>query len=109
MTRDWMASQIEANERMKKHAVELKRKINQGVRNHQAIIHHLERKLKFLNMEMKVQRIISLPRTTIPKFIQEDVEGIFKPPAIQNEHENNDVETVEEDDIELIPTMLNPS
>nr|GFA29083.1 hypothetical protein [Tanacetum cinerariifolium] len=109
MMREWMDSQIKANERMKNQVVELECQINQGVRNHQVVIHFLERKLKFLNGKLEVQRTISLPHTTIPKSRQEDVEGIFKPPAIRNEHENDDVEIVEEDEIELIPTMPNSS
>ncbi|GKA45190.1 hypothetical protein Tco_0737986 [Tanacetum coccineum] len=59
MMRELMARQIEANERMKNQVVELKRKINQGLRNRQAIIENLERQFDYLE---KIQRTESLPR-----------------------------------------------
>ncbi|GJR31072.1 reverse transcriptase domain-containing protein [Tanacetum coccineum] len=48
MMREWMASQTKANERMKNQVVELENQINQGLRNHQAIIQNLERQFEFL-------------------------------------------------------------
>nr|GEW66216.1 reverse transcriptase domain-containing protein [Tanacetum cinerariifolium] len=42
MMREWMDRQADANERMKNHVVELERKVNQGLRNRQAIIKNLE-------------------------------------------------------------------
>ncbi|GJZ45412.1 hypothetical protein Tco_0593008 [Tanacetum coccineum] len=44
--REWMARKIEANERMKNRVVELENRINQGLRNRQAIIENLERQFK---------------------------------------------------------------
>ncbi|GKC11854.1 hypothetical protein Tco_1008636, partial [Tanacetum coccineum] len=46
--REWMAIQIEANEKMKNHVVELERQINQGLKNCHAMIQDLERQFKFL-------------------------------------------------------------
>nr|GEV84511.1 hypothetical protein [Tanacetum cinerariifolium] len=43
MMKEWMANQMEANERIKNQVVELEQKINQVLRNHQAIIENLER------------------------------------------------------------------
>ncbi|GJR75681.1 hypothetical protein Tco_0088046 [Tanacetum coccineum] len=40
MMKEWMASQIEANENMKNHVVELERQIMQGLKNYQSIIEH---------------------------------------------------------------------
>ncbi|GKG59779.1 hypothetical protein Tco_0607407, partial [Tanacetum coccineum] len=48
MMREWIASQMEANERMKDQMVELQNRINQGLRNHQAIIQNLERQFEYL-------------------------------------------------------------
>ncbi|GKB64609.1 reverse transcriptase domain-containing protein [Tanacetum coccineum] len=55
MMREWMASQKKVNERMKNQMVELENQINQGLRNHQAIIQNLERQFEFL-----------LPTETLP-------------------------------------------
>ncbi|GKD81566.1 reverse transcriptase domain-containing protein [Tanacetum coccineum] len=73
MMRKWMASQTEANERMKNHVVELENQINQGSRNHQAIIQNLERQFAYL---MKIQPSKSLPRTTNTKLRHEIVYNI---------------------------------
>ncbi|GJR92912.1 hypothetical protein Tco_0265086 [Tanacetum coccineum] len=61
MMREWMASQMKVNERMKNQVVELENQINQGLRNHQAIIQNLERQFEFL-LPTK-----TLPRTTNTK------------------------------------------
>ncbi|GKD43096.1 hypothetical protein Tco_1267741 [Tanacetum coccineum] len=84
MMKEWMARQAKANERMKNHVVELERKINEGLRNYQAIIENLEMQFEALNE--KIQRTKSLPRTTNTK----------------PRHEF-------EDEIEPIQTMPNPS
>ncbi|GJU27504.1 hypothetical protein Tco_1166125 [Tanacetum coccineum] len=55
MMREWMTSQTEENEHMKNQVVELENQINQGLRNHQAIIKNLERQFEFL-----------LPTETLP-------------------------------------------
>ncbi|GKA48249.1 hypothetical protein Tco_0741207 [Tanacetum coccineum] len=105
MMREWMARQMEANERMKKQVVELERKINQGLRNRQAIIKNLERQFEFL--DKKILRAESLPRTTNTKPRHEFV---YKPPSIRNKNDNGDDKVIEEDEIKRIPTMpnLNP-
>ncbi|GJX61922.1 hypothetical protein Tco_0294822 [Tanacetum coccineum] len=64
MMREWMASQTKANERMKNQVVELENQINQGLRNHQAIIQNLERQFEHL---VKKQPSKSLPRATNTK------------------------------------------
>ncbi|GJU43386.1 hypothetical protein Tco_1200652 [Tanacetum coccineum] len=102
--KEWMAGQMEANERMKNHVVELERKINQGLRNRQAIIKNLERQFEFL--EKKILRIKSIPRTTNTKPRHEFV---YKPPSTRNENDKGDIEFIEEDEIKPIPTMPNPS
>ncbi|GKC35357.1 hypothetical protein Tco_1047741 [Tanacetum coccineum] len=79
MMREWMASQIEANEDMKNPVVELECQINQGLRNRQVIIQNLEKRFESLNE--KVQRTKSIPRTTNTKPRHEFV---YKPPSIQN-------------------------
>nr|GEU60355.1 transposase (putative), gypsy type [Tanacetum cinerariifolium] len=48
MKKEWMARKMEANERMKDHVMELERQIDQGLRNHQAIIENLERQFEYL-------------------------------------------------------------
>ncbi|GJU25198.1 hypothetical protein Tco_1163819 [Tanacetum coccineum] len=48
MMEEWMARQMEANERMKNQVAELVRRINQGLRNRLAIIENLERQFEFL-------------------------------------------------------------
>ncbi|GKB41801.1 reverse transcriptase domain-containing protein [Tanacetum coccineum] len=55
MMKEWMASQMKANERMKNQVVELENQVNQELRNHQAIIQNLERQFEFL-----------LPTKTLP-------------------------------------------
>ncbi|GJT34707.1 reverse transcriptase domain-containing protein [Tanacetum coccineum] len=58
MMREWMARQTEANEHMKNQVVELEHKINQGLRNRQAIIENLERQFEYLE---KIQPTKSFP------------------------------------------------
>ncbi|GJW43995.1 hypothetical protein Tco_0072794 [Tanacetum coccineum] len=103
MIREWMASQTEANERMKNQVVELERKINQGLRNRQAIIENLERHFKYLE---KTQHTKSFPCTTNTKLRHKFV---YKPPSIQNENDKGDVAFIKEDETEPIPTMPNPN
>ncbi|GJY09559.1 reverse transcriptase domain-containing protein [Tanacetum coccineum] len=76
---NYMAMQIEANERMKNQVVELERQINQGLRNHQVIIENLERQF-----ERQIQRAKFVPRTTNTKLRHEFV---YKPPSIRNEND----------------------
>ncbi|GJZ01281.1 hypothetical protein Tco_0519242 [Tanacetum coccineum] len=104
MMREWMARQMEANERMNNQVVELENRINQGLRNRQTIIKNLERQLEFL--EKKFFRIESFPHTTNTKPRHEFV---YKPPSIRNENDKGDVKFIEEDAIKPIPTMPNPS
>ncbi|GJV86649.1 hypothetical protein Tco_1530587 [Tanacetum coccineum] len=104
MMREWMASQIEANERMKDQVVELENQINQGLRNRQTIIKNLERKFEFL--DKKTLRTKSLPRTTNFKPRHEFV---YKPPSIRNENDKGDVKAIEEDKIKHVPTISNPN
>ncbi|GKF00586.1 hypothetical protein Tco_0027509 [Tanacetum coccineum] len=103
MMREWIARQMEANERMKNQVVELERQINQGLRNRQAIIENLERQFKYLG---KIQPTKSLLHTTNTKPRHEFV---YKPPSIRNENVKGDVKAIEEDEIKPIPTMPNPS
>ncbi|GJR53011.1 hypothetical protein Tco_1403532 [Tanacetum coccineum] len=93
-----MCDLMEAN-----YVVELERKINQGLRNHQAIIENLDRQFKYLE---KIQPTKSLPRTTNTKPRHEFV---YKPPSIQNENDKGDVLFIEEDETQPIPTMPNPN
>nr|GEX27705.1 hypothetical protein [Tanacetum cinerariifolium] len=102
MMREWMARQMEANERMKNQVVELERKTNQGLRNRQALIKNLERQFKYLE---KNQQTKSLPCITNTKLRHE---VIYKPPSIQNKNDNDDVEAIKEDRIELT-AMPNPN
>ncbi|GKD70877.1 hypothetical protein Tco_1324967 [Tanacetum coccineum] len=83
--------------------VELERKINQGLRNCQAIIENLERQFKYLE---KTQQTKSLPHTTNTKPRHEFV---YKPPLIQNENDKGDVKFIDEDAINPILTMSNPN
>ncbi|GJR79405.1 hypothetical protein Tco_0150190 [Tanacetum coccineum] len=101
--REWMANQIEANEGMKNQVVELEHKVNQGLRNHQAIIENLERQFEYL---VKIQQTESLPRTisTKPRH-----EVVYKPPSIRNKKDKGDVKFIEEDETQPIPTMPNPN
>nr|GEY41664.1 hypothetical protein [Tanacetum cinerariifolium] len=83
--------------------VELENRINQGLRNHQAIIQNLKRQLEYIE---KTQRTKTLPHTTNTKPRHEFV---YKPPSISNENDKGDVEVIEKDQIEAIPTMPNPN
>ncbi|GJW02212.1 hypothetical protein Tco_1561068 [Tanacetum coccineum] len=104
MMREWMTRQTEANERMKNQVVELERQITQGLRNRQAIIENLERKVKYLNE--KIQPTKSLPRTTNSKPRHEFV---YKPPSIQNKNDKGNVKFIKHEEIEPIPTVPNPN
>ncbi|GKD88886.1 hypothetical protein Tco_1364393 [Tanacetum coccineum] len=97
------ANYTEANERIKDQVVELKQKIDHGLRNRQAIIKNLERQFEYLE---KIQPIESLPHTinTKPKH-----EFIYKPPSIRNEKDKGDVLFIKEDETQPIPTMPNPN
>ncbi|GJV74259.1 hypothetical protein Tco_1494254 [Tanacetum coccineum] len=101
MMREWMARQTEMNEHMKDKVVELERQINEGLRNHQAIIDNLERQFKYFE---KTQPTKSLPRTINTKLRHE---FIYKPPLIRNENDKGDVNFIEEDNIKPILTMPN--
>ncbi|GJY28068.1 hypothetical protein Tco_0403835 [Tanacetum coccineum] len=103
MMREWMARQTESNERMKNQVVELDRKINQGLRNHQAIIENLERQFEYL---MRIPQTESLLSTTNTKPRHEFV---YKPPTIRNENDKGDIEFIKEDETQPIPTMPNPN
>ncbi|GJR92238.1 hypothetical protein Tco_0264412 [Tanacetum coccineum] len=100
--REWMAWQTEANERMKDQVVELENRINQGLRNRQAIIKNLKRQFEYLE---KIQPTKSLPLTTNIKLRQE----VVKIPLIQNKNDKGDVKFIKEDAIKPIPTMPNPN
>ncbi|GJZ89467.1 hypothetical protein Tco_0661249 [Tanacetum coccineum] len=100
MMREWMASQMKANEHMKNQVVELENQINQGLRNHQVIIQNLERQFEFL---LPTE---SLPRTTNTKLRHEFV---YKPPSIQNDDNKGDVKFIEVDETQPVPTMPNPN
>nr|GEY03829.1 hypothetical protein [Tanacetum cinerariifolium] len=104
MMREWMASQMEANEDMKNQVVELEHQINKGLRNHQAIIENLERQFEYT--KEKIHRTKSFPRTTNTKSRHEFV---YKPPSVQNKNDKGDVVFIKEDEIEPIPTMPNPN
>ncbi|GJU08935.1 hypothetical protein Tco_1125365 [Tanacetum coccineum] len=104
MIKEWMARQTEVNERLKNQVVELGRKINQGLRNRQAIIENLERQFEFL--DKKNLRTESPLRSTNTKPRHEFV---YKPPSIRNKNNKGDVEVIEEDETKPIPTMPNPS
>nr|GEU49117.1 hypothetical protein [Tanacetum cinerariifolium] len=79
MMREWMDRQADANELMKNQVVELERKVNQGLKNRQAIIENLERQFKYLE---KTQCTKTLPYTTKPKPKKEVMGGISKSPSI---------------------------
>ncbi|GKE21622.1 hypothetical protein Tco_1433134 [Tanacetum coccineum] len=100
MMREWMASQTKANERMKNQVVELENQINQGLRNHQAIIQNLERQFEFL-----------LPTEILPptKNMKPRHEIVYKIPSIQNDNDKGDVKFNEEEETEPNPTMPNPN
>ncbi|GJX61380.1 hypothetical protein Tco_0294280 [Tanacetum coccineum] len=66
-------------------------------------------KMSVITLEDKIQRTKSLPHTTKPKSRQEVVERTFKSSSNLNENNKGDVEIIEEDEIEPIPIMPNPS
>ncbi|GKE62656.1 hypothetical protein Tco_1513023 [Tanacetum coccineum] len=101
--REWMARQTKANEHIKNQVIELENRINQGLRNHQAIIKNLERQFTYLK---KSQRNKSLPHTTNTK---SRYEFVYEPPSIRNENYNGDVKFIKEDETQPIPTMPKPS
>nr|GEX89220.1 hypothetical protein [Tanacetum cinerariifolium] len=100
MMREWMASQTEANERMKNQVVELENPINQGLRNHQVIIQNLDRQFEFL-----------LPTETLPPATNTKPrhEIVYKIPSIRNNNDKGDVKFIEEEETEPNPTMPNPN
>nr|GEX77475.1 hypothetical protein [Tanacetum cinerariifolium] len=102
MMKEWMARHTEENERMKSKVVELERKINQGLKNRQAIIRNLERQFEYLE---KIQHTKSLPHTTNTKLRHEFV---YKP-SVRNENDKGDVKFIKEVAIKPIPTMPNQS
>ncbi|GJZ41361.1 reverse transcriptase domain-containing protein [Tanacetum coccineum] len=101
--REWIAIQTDTNERIKDQVVELEQKIDQGLRNHQAIIKNLEKQFEYLE---KIQPTESLPRTINTK-PRHDI--VYKPPYIQNNNDKGDVKFIEEDAIIPIPTMPDPN
>ncbi|GKA56863.1 hypothetical protein Tco_0755935 [Tanacetum coccineum] len=100
MMREWMASQTKANERMKNQVVELENQINQGLRNHQAIIQNLERQFEFL-----------LPTKTLPPATntkpRHDI--VYNIPSIRNDNDKGDVKFIEEEETKPNLTMPNPN
>ncbi|GJU75518.1 hypothetical protein Tco_1272588 [Tanacetum coccineum] len=100
MMREWMASQTKANERMKNQVVELENQINQGLRNHQAIIQNLERQFEFL----LPTKTLPLATNTKPRH-----EIVYNIPSIQNDNDKGDVKFIMEEEIEPNPTMPNPN
>ncbi|GJR03469.1 hypothetical protein Tco_0526453 [Tanacetum coccineum] len=86
---------------MKKQVVELENQINQGSRNHQAIIQNLERQFEHL---VKIQPGKSFPRTTNTKPRHEFV---YKPPSIRNDDNKGNVKFIRVDKTQLVPTMPN--
>lgn len=83
---------MEANESMKNQVVELERQIDQGKRNHQAIIQDMEKNLKILGEKQEVHHTESLPHTTDsnPRH-----EFFYKSPSIRNENDKGDVEVID--------------
>ncbi|GJU83132.1 hypothetical protein Tco_1285497 [Tanacetum coccineum] len=100
MMREWMASQMKANERMKNQVVELENQVNQGLRNHQAIIQNLERQFEFL-----------LPTKTLPPATNTKPrhEIVYNIPSIRNNNDKGDVKFIEVDETQPVPTMPNPN
>ncbi|GKA91195.1 hypothetical protein Tco_0813065 [Tanacetum coccineum] len=98
MMREWMASQTKTNKRMKNQVIELENQINQGLRNHQAIIQNLERQFEFL---LPTE---TLPPSTNTKPIHDIVYNI---PSIRNDNNKGDVKFIEEEETEPNPTMPN--
>nr|GEW76123.1 hypothetical protein [Tanacetum cinerariifolium] len=93
MMGEWMASQIKANERMKDHVVKLDRQIMQGLRNHQAMIEDLERKFNIFIRRSSIPNPILVPQ--VPN---RDMSLSTNHPLL-----------IEEDEIEPILAMTNPS
>ncbi|GKE10183.1 hypothetical protein Tco_1413734 [Tanacetum coccineum] len=100
MMREWMTSQTEENERMKNQVVELENQINQGLRNHQAIIKNLERQFEFL-----------LPTETLPPATNTKLrhEFVYNIPSIRNDNDKGNVKFIEEEETEPNTTMPNPN
>ncbi|GKC43735.1 hypothetical protein Tco_1061457 [Tanacetum coccineum] len=100
MIREWMASQTKVNELMKNRVVELENQINQGLRNHQAIIQNLERQFKFL-----------LSTNTFPPAtnMKPRHEIVYNIPSIRNDIEKGEVKFIEEEETKPNPTMPNPN
>ncbi|GKC87495.1 hypothetical protein Tco_1148144 [Tanacetum coccineum] len=98
MMREWMASQMKANERMKNQVAELENQVNQGLRNHQAIIQNLERQFEFL-----------LPTKTLPPATNTKPrhEIVYNIPSIRNNNDKGDVKFIEVDETQPVPTMPN--
>ncbi|GKA31214.1 hypothetical protein Tco_0717519 [Tanacetum coccineum] len=92
--KEWMASQMGANEKIKNQVVELKRQINQGVRNHQSIIQDLKRQFESLKEEIQSTKSLSCTKNTKSRH-----EFVYKPPSIRNENDKGDVEFIKEDQI----------
>ncbi|GKC28609.1 hypothetical protein Tco_1035903 [Tanacetum coccineum] len=102
--KEWMARQMEANENMKNQVVESNRQINQGLRNRQAIIEDLERQFGSLNKKTQCSESLPHIKNTKPRH-----EIIYKIPSIRNKNDKGDVKFIEEDAINPIPTIPNPS
>ncbi|GKB76119.1 hypothetical protein Tco_0943014 [Tanacetum coccineum] len=85
---------------MKNQVVELENQINQGLRNHQAIIQNLERQFEFL-----------LPTETLTPATNTKSrhEIVYNIPSIRNDNDKGDVKFTEEEEIEHNPTMPNPN
>ncbi|GJR13584.1 hypothetical protein Tco_0796236 [Tanacetum coccineum] len=85
---------------MKNQVVELENQINQGLRNHQAIIQNLERQFEFF-----------FPTETLPPAINTKPrhEIVYKIPSIQNNNDKGDVKFIEEEETEPNLTMPNPN
>nr|GEV89230.1 hypothetical protein [Tanacetum cinerariifolium] len=103
MMKEWMARQMESTERMKNQVIELERKINQRLRNRQAIIQNLDRQFEYLE---KIQQTQSLPHITNNK---PKHEFFYKPPSILNENDKGNFAFIEVDKVEPIPTKPNQS
>ncbi|GJZ15292.1 hypothetical protein Tco_0550969 [Tanacetum coccineum] len=98
MMREWMTSQTKKNERMKNQVVELENQVNQGLRNHQAIIQNLERQFEFF-----------LPTETLPSATNTKPrhEIVYNIPSIRNDNDKGDVKFIEEEETEPNPTIPN--
>nr|GEW11216.1 hypothetical protein [Tanacetum cinerariifolium] len=100
MMREWMDSHTKANKRMKNQVVELEDRIDQGLKNHQAIIQNLERQFEFL-----------LPTETLPPTTNTKPrhEIFYKIPSIRNDNDKGDVKFIEEEETKPNLTMPNPN